>query len=154
MEYVSHNHPPNAFLSYRREDAGPFAVWLGDRLRGDLRLENVFLDVRDLFGGDDWHRVIADRIAASDVVIAVIGTHWAGPRADGTSRIFDHDDVVRWELEQALRVRPSHVVPTMLNGARLPPALPPSSHRSTALSGWICGHRTPLWARVFAKLIC
>ena len=37
-------------------------------------------------------------MAASDVVIAVIGACWAGPRADGTWRIFDDDDVVRWEL--------------------------------------------------------
>jgi hypothetical protein len=123
--YDPHNHTPNVFLSYRREDVGAFALWLGERLKRDLRLENVFLDVRDVFGGDDWRRVIADRIAASDVVIAVIGVRWAGPRADGTWRIFDHDDVVRWELGHALSIRPSHVVPTMLNGARLPSALPP-----------------------------
>jgi len=120
-------------LSYRREDAGSFAHWLGDRLKRDLRLENVFLDVRDVFGGDDWRRAIADRIDASDVVVALIGARWAGPRKDGTWRIFDDDDVVRWELDRALRVHPSHVVPTMLNGAQLPSALP---HELTPL------HRT------------
>jgi hypothetical protein len=118
------NRTPNIFLSYRREDTGAFALSLGDRLKHDLRLENVFLDVRDVFGGDDWRRVIADRIAASDAVIALIGPRWAGPRADSPCRIFDDNDVVRWELGHALRILPSHVVPTMLNGARLPTALP------------------------------
>jgi hypothetical protein len=118
------NHTPSVFLSYRREDSATFARSLGDGLKRDLRLENVFLDVRDLFGGDDWRRTITDRIDASDVVLALIGKRWAGPRADGTSRVFDDDDVVRWEIEYALRIRPTHVVPTMLDGAGLPSALP------------------------------
>jgi hypothetical protein len=130
-----HNRTPNVFLSYRREDAGSFARYLLDRLKRDLRLENVFLYVRDVFGGDDWRRVILDHIDASDVVVALIGARWVGPREDGTWRIFDDDDVVRWELERALHIRPSHVVPTMLDGARLPSALPPSSAPSTAPNG-------------------
>jgi hypothetical protein len=101
-------------------------VSLGDRLKDDLRLENVFIDVRDVFGGDDWRRAIADRLALSDVVIALIGARWAGPRPDGTLRIFDPDDVLRWELEYMLGIRPTNVVPTMLDGARLPPVLPPT----------------------------
>jgi len=100
VEYRPDNRTPNVFLSYRREDTGPFAVSLGDRLKGDLRLENVFVDVRDVFGGDDWRRMIADRLTRSDVVVALIGAYWSGPRPDGTLRIFDVDDVVRWELER------------------------------------------------------
>ena len=112
---------------------------MGDRLKRDLRLQNVFLDVRDVFGGDDWRRTIADRIAESDVVIALIGPRWVGPRTDGTLRIFDDDDVVRWELAYALRLRPSHVVPTMLDGARLPSSLPSeldSLYRAQRLDLW------------------
>lgn len=128
MGYRPENRTPSVFLSYRREDAGAFAVSLGDRLKADLRLENVFVDVRDVFGGDDWRRVIADRLTRSDVVVALIGAHWSGPRPDGTSRIFDVDDVVRWELERVLGTRPADVVPTMLDGARLPPVLPATLH--------------------------
>ena len=77
MGQDSHNRTPSVFLSYRREDARAFALWLGDRLKRDLRLENVFLDVRDVFGGDDWRKVIAERVAAADVVIALIGVcYW------------------------------------------------------------------------------
>ena len=124
MEYDLEIRTPNVFLSYRRDDARALALRLAERLKRDLRLENVFLDVQDVFGGDDWRKVIADRITASDVVIALIGARWAGPRPDGTWRIFDVDDIVRWELGRALRVRQSHVVPAMLDGAQLPSALP------------------------------
>jgi hypothetical protein len=53
------------------------------------------------------------------VMLAVIGTEWAGVRADGSVRIFEPDDPVRDEVETVLANRRA-VMPVLVNGARMP----------------------------------
>lgn len=112
---------PNVFISYRRDDTGNVARRLGRKLKQDLGLDDVFLDTEDIWGGDDWHSTLAQRLHASRAVVALIGDRWAGG-PDGR-RIFDNDDVVRWELRLTLRAG-RELVPTMVDGARFPHELP------------------------------
>ncbi len=106
------------FISYRRAD-GQYAVgWIAERLRhldgvADLRTE--FNDA-DLRCGDDFPDRLAAEIARCDVLIALIGPHWRGERADGAARILDPTDWVGRELTEAL-AHGTRVMPVLLAGA-------------------------------------
>ena len=93
------------FLSYRREDA-PFVVGrLHDRLAAHFGRDAVFKDVDSIPPGVDFRRFIHDAIAASGVVLAVIGEHWQGAATgDGRPKLEQDADFVRIELTSALRV--------------------------------------------------
>ena len=114
------------FVSYRRDDTGPFALALRSEL--DLRLQGmpVFLDLNRIQGGDAWSSVLEDALAKTKVVVALIGADWAGAQADGTARIQAEDDWVAREVAHGLRAQA--ILPLLVNGASLPDAtsLPPS----------------------------
>ncbi len=114
------------FVSYRR-DAGPGeAHHLASDLEKHLGPDRVFLDQRTIAAGEEWSRVIAERVAACDVLLAVIGPGWLEARDDsGRQRLTREDDYVRHEIEAALGRRVP-VIPVSTPGATLPPrdALP------------------------------
>jgi hypothetical protein len=64
-------------------------------------------------------------VAASDIVLVLIGSQWAAGK--NAERLGDHDDLVRQEVEMALE-KGARVIPVLLNGAPLPNSvvLPPS----------------------------
>jgi hypothetical protein len=91
------------FISYRRADS---SVWAG-RLVGDLRAyfgaNRVYFDLHSNRSGVDYRRQIVEALAASRIVLAIIGPGWLDPAADGShGRIHEENDVVRQELEMAL----------------------------------------------------
>jgi CHASE2 domain-containing sensor protein len=116
------------FISYRRDDASANAGRLCDWLKRQFGADNVFLDTEKIAPGETFPRVLEERLAASDVLLAVIGPRWASiSDAAGNRRIADPKDFVALEVATALR-RGSRVIPVLVGGAPMPTAgqLPPA----------------------------
>jgi hypothetical protein len=115
------------FISYRRSDTQGYAGWLNQVLEEQFGRSNVFRDLDSIAPGEHFPTKVARTIAACTDVFVLIGHTWLGTA--GGSRLGDHDDWVRLELEAALR-RGLRIVPLLIGSARLPPreALPPSLH--------------------------
>lgn len=120
------------FISYRRSDSAP---WTG-RLAADLRRyfghakgqERVYLDIDSNLSARDYMVELEQALLASRVVIAVLGPQWlSSPNDQGQRRLDDPGDLVRMELETALR-NGIALVPVLVGGAVMPPGheLPPS----------------------------
>lgn len=113
------------FVSYRRDDTGPFALALRSEL--DLRLQGmpVFIDLNRIQGGDAWSNVLEDALAKTKVVVALIGDTWTGAQ-EGGARIAEADDWVAREVAHGLRT--NCLLPLLVNDARIPDAnlLPPA----------------------------
>lgn len=108
---------PRVFISYRRQQArhvaGRIADWLADRAE-------VFIDVHSIRPGADFTEAITSAVDACTALVAVIGPGWAGLTDDrGRQRLARADDVVRLEVEAALR-RDVAVIPVLVDGARMP----------------------------------
>src|SRR5678816_2991943 len=95
------------FISYSRKDIG-----FARKLAGDLEKAGyeVWWDLTDLRGGDDWPRVIPAAIEASQYVIVVLSPNSA------------ISDWVEKEYTQALGLR-KRIIPIMLRQSRVPFAL-------------------------------
>ncbi|HEX9752759.1 MAG TPA: toll/interleukin-1 receptor domain-containing protein [Methyloceanibacter sp.] len=108
------------FISYRREDTGPAAGRVYDRLSRLLPKSNLFFDVSTIGGGEDFVRRIHSEIGRSDVALVFIGDKWLEPaHPSGRGRIWEQDDFVRAELRAALG-RPMLILPILVAGARMP----------------------------------
>jgi len=118
------------FISYRRGDGPGFAGRLYDRLEQEFSAERVFLDVDNIAPGLDFVEVLHNKVAACDVLLAVIGRTWADARdGNGELRLHNPDDFVRIEIEQALN-QGKRVIPVLVDGAEMPPrkSVPESLH--------------------------
>lgn len=109
------------FINYRTDDQ-PFAAALVDehfcRVYGEAR---VFRDCRSMSGGTVFDREILRRLAASEVVLILIGSAWLS-LSDGGVRLVDRpDDWVRTEIRDALTYG-IEIVPVLLDDAPLPKA--------------------------------
>ena len=116
------------FISYRRNDTSANAGRLSDWLKRQFGADNVFLDTEKIAPGETFPRVLEERLAASDVLLAVIGPRWASiSDAAGNRRIADPKDFVALEVATGLR-RGSRVIPVLVGGAPMPSAdqLPPA----------------------------
>jgi hypothetical protein len=108
------------FISYRREDTGGAAGRLYDRLCARFGPHRVFRDVDTIEPGERFTRRIEERLAATDVLIALIGREWlSSAHADGRRRLQDRGDFVRLEIATALR-RGIPVIPALLHDATMP----------------------------------
>jgi YARHG domain/TIR domain len=106
-------------VSYRRVDQDT-AGRIADHLIDKYGEKSVFFDVNSIRTGANFVDRIAKAIAASDIVIAVIGPHWIGKAADGTpARLADPADSVRFEIETALKHNKT-ILPLLVNGATMP----------------------------------
>jgi CHASE2 domain-containing sensor protein len=108
---------PNIFISYRRDDSSATAELLHDRLAAWFPRDEVFLDVQNIAPGEDWRRLLTERLAEYDVVLVVMGLAWRGALAARTAS--GSDDFVRWEVAEALRQH-KRVIPVLVDGATLP----------------------------------
>lgn len=109
------------FISYRRSDAERTARALCEALRARFGAERVFFDTSDIPFGEDFQRLVRERIDASDVVIAVIGPRWLRVTNDKGRRLAQADDPVRFELVTALQSN-KRIVPLRVDGAGAPAA--------------------------------
>lgn len=112
------------FVSYRRTDSKHQTARLADRLVPAFGASRVFFD-RDeasLPVAVDFAREIDRRVAAAEVVLAIIGEGWLAHNVTtGRSRLSDPDDFVRRELANALAADKT-VIPVLLDRASMPKA--------------------------------
>ena len=121
------------FLSYRREDAAPYARLLQFQLRERIPDAHVFMDLDSIEPGLDFAEVIREAIDSCRVLVALIGRQWATlTDEEGRRRLDNPDDYVRFEVQLALE-RGVRVIPVLVDGAR-PLRLPqlPSGLRKLA----------------------
>ena len=108
------------FVSYRRQDTQSATGRLCDKLQAHFSVDQVFHDIESIESGSDFVATIASKIAASSVVLVMIGRHWIDARSDdGRSRLFDPGDYVRLEIATALQ-RGVPVIPVLVEGAAMP----------------------------------
>jgi TIR domain-containing protein len=89
------------FISYRRDDSGPYAGRLRDTLTHHFGAEQVFRDIDSVDPGERFPRLIEQEVGSCDALLALIGPEWlAITDAAGRRRLDDPDDFVR------LRSRP------------------------------------------------
>ncbi len=108
-------------ISYRRQDSEQITGRIHDHLVHRFGEKSVYIDIASAPAAMDYRDHIKDAIKHTDLLVAVIGKEWTGPRATGSARIFDPDDLVRIEIETALSARVP-VMPVLVNGARMPTA--------------------------------
>jgi hypothetical protein len=114
--------PIHVVISYRREDTPGGAGRLRQDLGAHFGRENVFLDIDAIPPGVDWVEEIEKTVSSSDVLLPVIGLHWLTVTDEnGHRRLDDPDDVLRFEIETALKTR-VRVIPIQLHGAPMPKA--------------------------------
>lgn len=93
-----------------------------DKLCARLGADNVFMDVDAIQPGQDFARVIEERLARCDVVVVLIGREWLTcTDANGRRRLDDPEDFVRQEIIAGL-TRSLAVVPVLVEGAVMPSA--------------------------------
>jgi dipeptidyl aminopeptidase/acylaminoacyl peptidase len=106
------------FLSYRREDAAPYARLLQYQLSERFPDARVFMDLDSIEAGLDFAEVIRDAVDSCAVLVALIGRQWATlADEEGRRRIDDPDDYVRFEVQTALK-RSVRVIPVLVDDAR------------------------------------
>jgi hypothetical protein len=121
-----HAHRLKFFLSYRRSD--PIATGsvgrVFDRLKAHYGVNGIFLDVYTIPPGTDFRSHIAQQLAGSTALLALIGPETARSLKD---REAQEEDFVRVEWELALQ-QPILIVPILLGETKVLSAndLPPS----------------------------
>jgi hypothetical protein len=81
---------------------------------------HVFMDLTDIPPGRNFLQVIEEKIAASDVLLVLIGPKWAAITDErGRPRLNDPEDVVRLETAAALK-RGIRAIPVLIAGAVMP----------------------------------
>lgn len=134
---------PRLFLSYRRADTIAITGRIHDRLEAIFGEDNVFKDVDDIPLGVDFRTIIENEIARCDVVLVIIGPLWASiTHADGLKRLEDKRDVVRIEVESALKAAHVTVIPVLVSNAVMPSEheLPASLHDLVFLNAAVIRH--------------
>jgi TRAP-type mannitol/chloroaromatic compound transport system substrate-binding protein len=110
---------PRIVISYRRSDSAAMAGRIFDRLHAHYGDQSMFMDIDNIPFGTDFRRFIKDTIGQSDVLVAVVGPRWLGPRDAGGPRIHDATDPVRLEIEGALQGG-LPIIPVLVDGAQMP----------------------------------
>ena len=110
------------FISYRQDDAKPWALLLRQDLVEAFGEEWVFLDKDTLHAGN-WRAQIQQALDRSGVALVVIGRRWLASADDlGKRRLDSADDVHRQEIANALSRKDMTVIPVVVDGATLPRA--------------------------------
>jgi CheY-like chemotaxis protein/HPt (histidine-containing phosphotransfer) domain-containing protein len=108
------------FLSYRRADSQHIADRIYDRLLQSFGRDAIFKDVDSIPLGSDFRKAITQAVGSCNVLLAVIGKQWLTASDEtGQRRLHNGNDVVRMEIETALR-RGIPVVPIFIDGASIP----------------------------------
>lgn len=109
------------FISYRRADSAAITGRIRDRLVAHYGADALFMDIDDIPLGADFRQYIDGIFRQSDILLAVVGSHWAGADQEGRSRIASERDLVRIEVHTALQAKMA-VIPILVDGARMPDA--------------------------------
>jgi hypothetical protein len=110
--------PAGVFISYRREDAAPYARLLQYELRERFPEADVFVDMDSIEPGSDFAETIQRAVSSCAVLLALIGRQWLTlTDEEGQRRLEDPDDYVRLEIQTAL-TRGVRVIPVLVDNAR------------------------------------
>jgi hypothetical protein len=110
------------FISYRQEDAKPWALLLRKELGDVFGDEWVFLDKDTLHAGN-WRAQIHAALNQCRVVLVVIGRQWLTITDEtGLRRLDRPDDVHRQEIALALSRKEVTVIPVRVDGVAMPRA--------------------------------
>jgi TPR repeat protein len=107
-------------ISYRRDDSGAITGRIFDRLVAHFGRDAIFRDIDNIPLGVDFRDQINRVLDQSDIVLAIVGPRWIGPRR-GQSRLDNEADPVRLEIEAVLR-RNVPLIPVLVLGAPMPQA--------------------------------
>jgi TIR domain len=110
---------PKIAISYRRIDSSAIAGRIADRLAARYGREAIFFDVESVPLGTDFRKFIQDAWSEAKVLIVVVGPRWLGDRSEETTRIHKRNDVVRIEVETALK-HDIPIIPVLVDGATMP----------------------------------
>lgn len=111
------------FISYRRNDSERIVQRLYKSLTRALSGVGVFRDLGGIEVAEDWMDKIRENIDRCYVFLVVIGRDWLESDDSGAPRIKKRDDVVRREIERALRrvgTMDAEIVPVLVSGASMP----------------------------------
>lgn len=103
------------FLSYRRDDIPGYGRQLQEDLQKHFGTENVFRDVEDIAGGQQWRDVLAQNLANSAALILLIGPRW---EQIWQERHDKNEDYIVYELNKA-REFGIPIIPVTINGVQL-----------------------------------
>jgi hypothetical protein len=110
------------FISYRQEDAKPWALLLRRELAEVFGDKWVFLD-KDTLQAGNWRAQIHAALNQCRVVLVVIGRHWLTIADEtGLPRLNRSDDVHRQEIAFALSRKEVTVIPVRVDGVTMPRA--------------------------------
>ena len=111
---------PTIFISYRHDDSFASAKLLVEHLGRWLPDTEFFIDESGIQAGAEWRATLKEQLERAEAVLVVIGPRWITIEdRSGVRRLDEPDDVVGWEICQALASR-KRVVPVLVEGARLP----------------------------------
>lgn len=110
------------FVSYRRAGVRTQTYRLVDELKRQFGESQVFLDIKSIDPGIRYADAIRDALNSCAVILVMIGPKWSEICDDqGRRRLDNPDDVLRIEVETALRAR-ARVIPVLVDGAQMPSA--------------------------------
>jgi len=108
------------FISYREDDAKPWALLLRDRLAEAFGEQLVYLD-KDALEPGSWREQLDEALTRCGALLVVIGRRWLTVQnRDGSRRLDDPDDVHRREIAIALSRERVTVIPVLVDGATMP----------------------------------
>jgi hypothetical protein len=114
--------PHAIFISYRRTDSKNTVGFIADRLQQRFGEDRIFWDIDSIPPGVDFRAYIVSRVSQCTACLVVIGPNWLNAtHADGRRRIDDANDLVRVEVETALRLN-IPVAPVLVEDGRMPSA--------------------------------
>ncbi len=91
-------------ISYRRKDSDAITGRIFDRLVAHYGADAVFRDIDNIPPGYDFRKYISSALESTDILLAIVGPQWTG-KTEGRTRINEATDLVRIEIEAALRPR-------------------------------------------------
>jgi len=108
------------FINYRRADSIAYAELIYRQLVEQFGATNVFFDMEEIELGDEFARIIEQRVSSCDVLLAIIGPKWLTlVDHTGWRRLDQPNDYVRHEIAAALS-RNIRVIPVLVGGAGIP----------------------------------
>jgi photosystem II stability/assembly factor-like uncharacterized protein len=105
------------FISYRRADTQQACGRIRERLVEQYGSEAVFLDIEKIGYGQRFLDEITRAISQCDVFLLLMGSRWVDQQ--NKARLFETTDVVRLEIETALRLGVT-IVPVLIDRALFP----------------------------------
>jgi hypothetical protein len=118
--------PENAqtlFVCYRRTDTGVIGGRLHDWLTRRLGVARIFMDVYTNKGGEEWKTRVTQALNSARIFLPLIGPAWEkiSLPSEDKPRLWNPDDLVRQEIEQALRTR-KEIIPLLIDRPEFPAA--------------------------------